>query len=49
MTNRVYWVNGQWTTNRRSAERMYKNAEHARMEVWDNRLDWNSARFIKKK
>lgn len=49
MTNRVYWVNGTWTSRRDVAERLYKQAEHARMEVWDNRNDHNTARFIKKK
>lgn len=49
MSNRVYWVNGTWTSRKREAERIYNSFEHARMEVWDNKMDHNSARFIKKK
>lgn len=53
MTNRRYVVmaGGQtiWATNLRDAERIYNSYTHARMEVWENRNDWNSARFIKKK
>lgn len=33
----------------KEAERVYAKYAHARMEVWENRNDWNSARFIKKK
>lgn len=53
MTNKVYWISADgkvtWTSRKRDAERIYKNANHARLEVWENRMDWNSARFLKKK
>ena len=53
MTNRVYWISAdgkvEWTSNRRYAERVYKQATHARLEVWENGSDHNTARFLKKK
>lgn len=53
MNNRRYCIlaggNVIWATNLRDAEHIYNSYTHARMEVWENRNDHNSARFIKKK
>lgn len=53
MSNRRYVVlfGGElhWTSRLDEAERLYASVEHARMEVWENKNDWNSAKFIKKK
>lgn len=38
-----------WFSRSRDAEQEYARHEHARMEVWENKNDHNSARFIKKK
>ena len=53
MNNRRYVILAAgklfWVSSCREAERVYVSFEHARMEVWENKNDHNSARFLKKK